>query len=150
MGELFLGTEKGTEVGCSRVADGTGYRHGLGEKLKKNREGEKEREKDGWKGKIAPVGVEKWTGEEEQGKEKKAVTGELEVGLLPHLTHFLLVSSSFWVYLELLIRLDWITCYISWIFWIIFLLLIVNIADYHITLAMTTVITHPTSPPPIP
>ena len=81
--------------------------------------------------------------------EKKTAAGELEVGLLPRLIHVLLVSSSFWVYLALFISLDWIICYISSIFWIIFFLLIVDIADYHSTLAMATFVTHPTSPLPI-
>ena len=83
-------------------------------------------------------------------EKRKTAAGELEVGLLPRLIHVLLVSSSFWVYLALFISLDWIICYISSIFWIIFFLLIVDIADYHSTLAMATFVTHPTSPLPIP
>ena len=81
---------------------------------------------------------------------------------MPRLIHFLLISSSFWGCLALLISLGWITRCISLIFWIIFLLLIVDIADYHSTLAMTpssfittslamaTFTTHQTSPLPIP
>ena len=96
-----------------------------------------------------------WRGGNTKEKER-AAAGELEVGLLPRLFHVLLVSSSFWVYLAsfwvylaLLISLDWIICYISWIFWIIFFLLIVDIVEYHSTLAMATFVTHPTSPLPI-
>ena len=106
--------------------------------LKKTPTGERKRKEGG-------------NGQEKGNTEKKkAAAGELEVGLLPRLFHVLLVSSSFWVYLALLISLDWIICYISWIFWIIFFLLIVDIADYHRTLAMATFVTHPTSPLPIP
>ena len=45
MGELFLGAKRGTEVGCSRAADGTGYGHGLLRKTQ-NR-GRKEERKEG-------------------------------------------------------------------------------------------------------